>query len=362
MTTTLRILVGAVLATLACSAGAHAQTTPRAIVVVPFDASGLAPEEQWMGEAVAQLISLGLAWHPALVQIDRSRVRDVQDPAIWTGPLVSQVAAAVHAHAGLYGRIDRQGADLVIQPQLVDLQGGGIKVSALTPLTMADAELLARAAPLASLYARELGGPLTAGDLARLDRGARATASLEAFKCFTEGQVALATRANEVAVERMLGAVNLDEHFVMAQYMLGVAHLAFGNRWKAAAQFRASTQLDPTMPEPWKTLGDLFLAAPRPLFDQAIEAYSRAIQLRPFYADAHVGLGDARKVRGDVAGAVTAYRAAAAANPFSARAHARLAGIYAQTARCADSAAAQGRALDLDPRSGLAPACAPTSP
>jgi Tfp pilus assembly protein PilF/TolB-like protein len=362
VTTTLRILTGAVLATLAWSVGAHAETTPRAIVVVPFDASGLAPEEQWMGEGVAQLISLGLAWHPSLVQIDRSRVRDVQDPAIWTGPLVSQAAAAVHAHAGLYGRIERQGADLVIQPHLVDLQGGGIKVSALAPLTMADADLLARAAPLASLYARELGVPLTAGDLARLDRGARATSSLEAFKRFTEGQVAFATGATEVAVDRMLGAVEADPKFGMAQYMLGVVHMALRNRWKAAAQFRAAVQIDPGMPEPFKMFGDLFLAAPRRLFDEAIEAYSKAIELRPFYADAQVGLGDARKAKGDVAGAVTAYRAAAAANPFSARAHARLAGIYAETGRCADSATAQGRALDLDPRSGPAPACVPTSP
>lgn len=330
MSPTLKILVIMVVATLAWSVGADAETTPRAIVVVPFDASGLAPAEQWMGEAAAQLISLGLAWHPSLVQIDRSRITDVRDPASWTGPLVSQVAAAVHADAGLYGRIDRQGTDLVLQPQLVDLRGGGIKVISLAPMTMADADFLARAIPLATLYARELGVSLTAG-------------------------------ANAVAVERILEAVNLDPHFVMAQYMLDVAHLALGHRWMAAAQIRASTQLDPSMPEPFKTLGDLFLAQPRQLFDQAIEAYSRAIELRPFYADARVGLGDARKAKGDVAGAVAADRAAVAANPFSARAHVRLAGIYAETGRCADSAAAHSRALDLDPGSGPAPACVQAS-
>ena len=36
--------------------------------------------------------------------------------------------------------------------------------------------------------------------------------------------------------------------FVLAQYTLGSVHQALGNRWKAAAQFRASTQLDPTYP------------------------------------------------------------------------------------------------------------------
>ncbi|PYO36211.1 MAG: hypothetical protein DMD86_05125, partial [Candidatus Rokuibacteriota bacterium] len=72
--------------------------------------------------------------------------------------------------------------------------------------------------------------------------------------------------------------------FVVAQHALGVVHQSLGNRWKAAAQFRASTQLDPTYPEPYKALGDLFLTAPRRLFDQAVEAYAKALEIRPFYA------------------------------------------------------------------------------
>src|SRR5262249_14593009 len=78
-------------------------------------------------------------------------------------------------------------------------------------------------------------------------------------------------------------------NFVVAQYTLGAVHQALGNRWKAAAQFRAATQLDASYPEPYKALGDLFLAAPRRLFDQAVEAYQKAIELRPFYADATSG-------------------------------------------------------------------------
>jgi len=79
---------------------------------------------------------------------------------------------------------------------------------------------------------------------------------------------------------------------------------------KAAAQYRAATQLDPSQPEPYKALGDLFLIQPRRLFDQALEAYAKAIDLRPFYADAHVGLGDARAAKGDTDGAIKAYQQA----------------------------------------------------
>jgi len=68
-----------------------------------------------------------------------------------------------------------------------------------------------------------------------------------------------------------------------------------------------------------KALGDLFLGAPtRDLSAYPIEAYSKAIELRPFYAEAHVGLGDARAARGEVDGAIVAYRKAFALDPFNA--------------------------------------------
>src|SRR4029077_10645148 len=108
---------------------------------------------------------------------------------------------------------------------------------------------------------------------------------------------------NEAAVDLLTKAIETDPSFAVAQYTLCSVPQALGNRWKAAAQFRASTQLDASYPEPYKALGDLLLAAPRRLFDQAVEAYQKAIDLRPFYADAHVGLGDARAAKGDIDGA-----------------------------------------------------------
>ncbi len=62
------------------------------------------------------------------------------------------------------------------------------------------------------------------------------------------------------------------------------------------------------MPEPFKALGDLYLSVPRSLFDQAVEAYGKAIELRPFYADAYAGLGDANAAKGDLDRAVIAYQ------------------------------------------------------
>src|SRR2546428_8779385 len=78
-------------------------------------------------------------------------------------------------------------------------------------------------------------------------------------------------------------------------------------------------------PEPFKALGDLFLAAPRRLFDQAVEAYNKALELRPFYADAHVGLGDARAAKGEIDPAIAAYQKGLVFNPVNPKANRRFA-------------------------------------
>jgi tetratricopeptide (TPR) repeat protein len=154
---------------------------------------------------------------------------------------------------------------------------------------------------------------------------------------------------NEQAVDLLARAIEADPNFVVAQYTLGTVHQALGNRWKAAAQFRASTQLDSTYPEPYKALGDLFMAAPRRLFDQAVEAYTKAIELRPYYADAYVGLGDAKAAKSDVDGAVAAYTKALAYNPINPRVHMSLGKIYyTEKGLYYESVTAYKKAIELD--------------
>ena len=343
-----------ILAALALSGPADADTMPRAVLVVPFDASSLAPDEQWMGEGVAQLISLGLKWHPAFVQIERSRLGRMQGPAVWSDALVSQVAHELRVDAVLYGRIGRKNADLVLQPMVLNLTNKQAVTISFPPIAMSDADFLARSARLPASYARALRVALTDDQNARVEKAARPTASLQALELLTRGQMAFYRGANEDAIDLMWRATLADPNFVMAQYALGAVHEAIGNRWKAAAQYRAATLLDSTMPEPLKALGDLFLGAPRPLVSQAIEAYSRAISLRPFYAEAYVGLGDARAANGDIKYAIAAYQKALSFDPFHSRPHLRLGKIYADTGHCGDSLNAYRGALELDPDSAEA--------
>jgi tetratricopeptide (TPR) repeat protein/TolB-like protein len=340
-------------------AGIPADAAPvkaRTVIILPFDASALDRDEQWIGEGAAQIVALGLAQHPAFVQIDRARVRVAAGrPELWGEPVVLQAARALKADAALYGRVTRQNTDLVIQPRIIDLKAGATDAVVLEPITAPEGEILARLASLPVVYARTLKVPLADTEARRIEKAGTPTRSLKAFELFSRAQVAAVRggqEANESAVDLLSRAIEADANFVVAQYTLGAVHQALGNRWKAAAQFRASTQLDPTYPEPYKALGDLFLAAPRRLFDQAVEAYQKAIDLRPFYADAHVGLGDARAAKGDVDAAITAYQKALTYNTVNPRVHMSLGKIfYSEKGLYYESVQAYKRAIDLDGQS-----------
>ena len=329
---------------------------PRAVVILPFDATALEREEQWIGEGVAQLLSLGLAQHPGFVQIPRSRLRSIGAPGAWGDAGALQALRSAHAHVALYGRLERRDGQLIVLPRALEMKGDSSpEPLTVEPLPAPEGELLERLAGLPATYARALRVAVTDAEAGRMERAAHPTRSQRAFELYARGQsVSLrgGQQENEAAVDLLARAIEADAQFVVAHYALGVIHQALGNRWKAAAQFRASTQLDAAYPEPFKALGDQFMSAPRRLFDQAVEAYSKAIELRPFYAEAHVGLGDAKAAKGDVDGAVAAYQKALVYNPVNPRVHLSLGKIYyAEKGLYYESVNAYKRAIELDANS-----------
>ena len=341
---------------------------PRAIVVLPFDASELPRDDQWVGEGIAQVLSLALAQHQAFVQIDRARVKGTPDT--WGEEAVVQAARTSKAEAAVFGRVVAKDGDLVFQPRLAEIKGAGVETLALEPVTVPgvdvrdpcsergrkdDTAFFSRISSLPVAYARALKATVSDAERGRMEKSARPSSKLCAFNLFTRGQVALlrpSQEGREAAVDLLSRAIEADPNFVVAQYTLGNVHQALGNRWKAAAQYRAATQLDPTVPEPLKALGDLFLAAPRRLFDQAVEAYAKAIELRPFYAEAHVGLGDAKAAKGDVDGAISAYQKALVHNPINPRVHLSLGKIYySEKGLYYEAVTAYKKAIEIDPAS-----------
>ena len=340
---------------LAIAGGAGADSKLRIVVIVPFDATALDREEQWMGEGVAQILALGLAQNASIVQIERSRLRAAASTDAWTEAGLAQGARGVRADAALFGRLEKRGNEVAVVPQLMEIKSSGQDVTNLEPVVAPSGELFGRLAGLPVVYARTLRVSLTDADATRIEKAARPTRIPRAFELYSRGQIAAQKgdqEGNEAAVDLLSRAIEVDPSFVVATYMLGVVHSSLGNRWKAAAQFRASTQLDATYPEPAKALGDLYLSQPRRLFDQAVEAYGKAIELRPFYADAYVGLGDAKAAKSDVDGAIAAYQKALVYNPVNPRVHMSLGKIYyGEKGLYYESVNAYKKAIDLDPRS-----------
>jgi tetratricopeptide (TPR) repeat protein len=349
-----------VLSILACfglwaATAASAAVKPRVILIVPFETTGLNGEEQWLGEGAAQAVSLGLVQSPAFVQVDRARLRTFGQPEAWGEATVLQAARSMKVDAALYGNVTRTNNELVLQPKILELRGGAGEPVAMDPVTVTDNDVITRLAALPTAYARALKVQLTDADVRRIEKAAAPTKSTRAFELFSRAQMAAARggqESNETAVDLLSRAIEIDANFVVAQYTLGAVHQTLGNRWKAAAQFRAATQLDATYPEPYKALGDLFLAAPRRLFDQAVEAYQKAIELRPFYAEAHVGLGDARAAKGETDAAIAAYQKALTYNAINPKVYMSLGKIYyAEKGLYYESVQAYRRAIELDPQS-----------
>ena len=359
-----RIVVTGLLLVLVAAGGvAEAALKPRNVLILPFATPDLTREEQWIGEGVAQSLMLALVHVPGLVQIDRDRLRQLPQPEAWDEAAAVAAAKRLGADVALFGEVKRTGSDLILQPRFVELRGDKVDRGTLDTVAIAEGQLLDRLRPLPAGYLKALKVPASDVELARVQKWAAPTGLSRAYEFYVRGRQAayrVTQDGSEAAVEFLSRAIEADPQFVAAQYALGVVHQNLGNRWKAAAQFRASAQLDPTYAEPYKALGDLYLTAPRRLFEEAIKAYAKAIDLRPFYADAHVGLGDALAAKGEVDPAVAAYQRGVEHNPMNAKVHVSLGKLYyAEKGLYYESVNAYKKAIDLDPtyldaRMGLA--------
>jgi adenylate cyclase len=349
------VVTGLLLTLLAAVAADAAAARPRNVLIVPFATVDLTRDEQWVGEGIAQSLMLAMIHVPGLVQIDRERLKQLPQPEAWDETATLAAAKKLGADLALYGEVKRTGTDLIVQPRFLDLRGDKVDHGALDTFTVAEGQLLDRMRPLPGAYLKAMKVPASDVEVARATKWAAPTTQLRAYELYVRGRHASyrgTQEANEASVDFLSRAIEADPQFVAAQYALGVVHLNLGNRWKAAAQFRASAQLDPTYADPYKALGDLYLSAPRRLFEEAIKAYGKAIELRPFYAEAYVGLGDALAAKGDVDPAVAAYQKGLEFNPMNAKVHASLGKLYySEKGLYYESVTAYKKAIDLDPTS-----------
>ena len=321
---------------------------PKPLLILAYQSTGT---DAWFGEAIAETLYLAAQGTPALLPIDRSRLTQSgrgPEGSADTTPL--GLARAVKAEIVFFGEYQRMADAITITPRLLDVKTG--QTQTLETLRGPSDKLIETQALLIQSYAKALNLGLKADEMERLVAAAKPTTNLTALEAFAKGRrsALLGTQeGNEGAAELIARAVEVDPTFAVAHYHLGVVHFVLGNRWKAAAQFRAATQVDPNLPEPFKALGDIFLSSPRRLFDQAIEAYERAITIRPHYAEAHVGLGDAKAAKGENEAAIAHYQKALLLDPLNARVQFALGKIYySEKGLYYEAVSAYKKAIDLD--------------
>jgi tetratricopeptide (TPR) repeat protein len=329
------------------------------LAVLPFQgpSAGL-PED--FGLALAQAVGHGLH------QIQAVRLADAGDIAASSQRLHLAVADVLSDDALLgLGRDLRvrglvtgsyvvEGDTLKVQARVADLEGGD-QVIATEEVTGPTAKFLTLQGQVVQQLLAVFRLQPTRYDEGRL-RGAFSgqTASLPAYVLYARGAWAqgLGTReGHERAIALLAQALEADANFPLAHFALGVSLQATNSRWKAAGEFRKAIQLDPGYPEAHKRLGDLLVTSPRRMYDQAIQAYARALELAPDYAEAMVGLGDARQAKGQYDEAIQEYRLALQLEPDNARVHYGLGKIYYNEKQLYHEAVAEYRqAITLDPK------------
>jgi len=338
------------------SEGAPARSRP--LVILPFQATSPGETESWIGEGVAEALHLAFTRVSAVLPVDRARLEQVRQaakassfPSDERG--AATLAKALQADLVFFGTYRREPeGNVILQARYLDVKGGeGRPVEVVRgPVE----RLLELQGDLVGNYLKALRLSAKPDEAQAIAAAARPTVSLVAYEAYVRGRRLSRERTRsgfEGASELYSRAVEVDPGFAVAHFHLGMAQLALGNRWKAAAQFRAASQTDPRLPEPYQALGDLFMKGPRRLYDQAIEAYQKAIALRPHFADAYVGLGDARAAKGDHEGALAEYNRALAVDASSARVHLSMGKIYYNDKGLYYEAVASYRkAIDIDPQ------------
>src|SRR5439155_477280 len=255
---------------IALSVEAAPSVKPHVMLIVPFDASALDREEQWIGEAIAQVLSLGLAQHPAFVEIERSRLRAYGQPEVWGDATLGQAARAVRADTALFGTVTRRSTELVIQPRLLDVKTTGADTVQLEPFAAPEGEQLAKIAGVPVAYARTLKVSLTPAETARIERAAMPTRSLRAFELFARAAIAL------------------RPSYADAHVGLGDARAAKGEIDAAIVAYQKALVFNPVNPKVYLSLGKIYYAE-KGLYYESVNAYKKAIELDPQLVEARMG-------------------------------------------------------------------------
>lgn len=132
-----------------------------------------------------------------------------------------------------------------------------------------------------------------------------------------------------------------------ALHLLGVIALQKGMHESAVAWIEKAHRFQSPTPVSLDNLGKALLGLNR--FREAKKCFSRALALKPDYAEAHNGLGNALTGLGQLKEAASSYRRAVALNPAYAEAHFNLANVLGNSGEPENAARSYRQALAQQP-------------
>ena len=331
------------------------------LAVIPFTGSATGVPEGF-GDALSEAVRHGLRQVRAVRLVDSEGIVasgqrvNVSVADVLTDEAALRLARDLQVLGLVTGTYALDGDILRVQARIADNGGGQVGhvimgEEAVGPLS----DFLAGQGRIARQLLRHFQVRVTPHDERRLQAAfTKQTGSLEAYALYARAmwQQGLRTReGHEQAIALFGKGLEADQNFALAHFGLGISLFATNNRWKASGEFRKAIQLDATFVDAYKWLGDLLVNSPRRLYDQAIQAYQKAVELSPDYAEALVGLGDARQAKGQYDEAIAEYRKALQLEPENARVHFGLGKIYYNEKQLYhESVAEYQRAIQLDPK------------
>lgn len=262
------------------------------------------PDVAWLGAGIAETVTSDLAALDHFRVVDRWRVVQTGRQ---TGGSMKEIAAAVGASLIVTGSYQRIGPNLRITARLVDLSSSEAIADAKVDGLLEDVFRLQDGITVS--FARELGLPVTprAGRL-----GVRETASLDAYRAYTEGWLkieSLDTTLIGESIRDFERAIAIDPRYAIAY--TGIASAEFVayemTRAERAVNLDALTSgieharhaihLDDRLAEAYSTLAFLLSSASR--FDEAKRAGQQAVTIEPDnwkhqYRLGHVSWGEER--------------------------------------------------------------------
>lgn len=298
------------------SAGAAGEL--RSLAVLPFVDMSAAGDQAYLGEGIAERLIHSLSGIPGLRVAARTSAFTFRDGTAD----VRTIGDQLNVDAVVEGSVQREGDQLRVTVQLVEVEGGYHVWSKSFDRDFDD--LLAIQNEIAMAITDAVAGYLSEAPASTVAKAG--TYSIDAYDHYLLGRHHLYQRT-ESSINRAIGlfqqAIGIDPDFAQAHAGLALGYVFL----------RRFTRVGPEVV---------------PLAEAAAK---NALTIEPDLAEAHMAMGNFLDLNQDVPGAETAYRRAIELDPNLALAHFWLSIVLNQQERLAESAEALETALALDPLS-----------